>query len=92
MPLADVSQAFVAARSHAGHLVRPHRRDRAEVERLLLRQPEVVKVSSEVGFEPGGTYFTGYSMGSVNSASMMITLVDFVEAQEGHLAGDGRGP
>ena len=33
-------------------------------------------MSSEVGFEPGGTYFTGYSMGSVNSAFMMITLVD----------------
>jgi HAE1 family hydrophobic/amphiphilic exporter-1 len=29
-----------------------------------------------VGFEPGGTYFTGYSMGSVNSAVMMVTLVD----------------
>jgi multidrug efflux pump subunit AcrB len=33
-------------------------------------------VSSEIGFEPGGTYFTGYSMGSVNSAFMMLTLVD----------------
>src|SRR5574341_845796 len=42
----------------------------------LERQAEVVKVSSEVGFEPGGTYFTGYSMGSVNSAFIMITLVD----------------
>jgi HAE1 family hydrophobic/amphiphilic exporter-1 len=36
----------------------------------------VEKVSAEVGFEPGGTYFTGYSMGAVNAASMMVTLVD----------------
>ena len=43
---------------------------------MLGRQPEIVKVSAEVGFEPGGTYFTGYSMGSVNSAFMMVTLVD----------------
>ena len=41
-----------------------------------MKQPEIVKVSSEVGFEPGGTYFTGYSMGSVNSAFMMLTLTD----------------
>ena len=53
----------------------------AEVERLLMRQPEIVKVSSEIGFEPGGTYFTGYSMGSVNAAFMMITLVDLSERQ-----------
>ena len=32
-----------------------------QVEQLLLKQPEVAKVSSEIGFEPGGTYFTGYA-------------------------------
>ncbi|MBI1864979.1 MAG: class II aldolase/adducin family protein, partial [Nitrospirae bacterium] len=51
----------------------------AQVEQLLLKQPEVLKVSSEVGFEPGGTYFTGYSMGAVNAAGMMITLADSSE-------------
>ena len=76
MPLADVSQAFAQLEATPGTSSARTSEIAAEVERLLLNQPEIVKVSSEVGFEPGGTYFTGYSMGSVNSAFMMITLVD----------------
>ncbi len=76
MPLADVSQAFAQLEAAPGTSFARTSEIAAEVERLLLKQPEVVKVSSEVGFEPGGTYFTGYSMGSVNSAAIMITLVD----------------
>ncbi len=76
MPLADVSQAFAQLEATPGTSFARTSEIAAEVERLLMKQPEVVKVSSEVGFEPGGTYFTGYSMGSVNSAFMMITLVD----------------
>jgi len=76
MPLADVSQAFVQLEAAPGTSFARTSEIAAEVERLLLKQPEVVKVSSEVGFEPGGTYFTGYSMGSVNSAFMMVTLAD----------------
>jgi HAE1 family hydrophobic/amphiphilic exporter-1 len=76
MPLADVSQAFVQLEAAPGTSFARTSEIAGEVERLLLKQPEVVKVSSEVGFEPGGTYFTGYSMGSVNSAFMMVTLVD----------------
>ena len=76
MPLADVSQAFVQLEATPGTSFARTSEIAAEVERLLMKQPEIVKVSSEVGFEPGGTYFTGYSMGSVNSAFMMLTLVD----------------
>ncbi len=76
MPLADVSQAFVQLEATPGTSFARTSEIAAEVERLLMKQPEVVKVSSEVGFEPGGTYFTGYSMGSVNAAAMMVTLVD----------------
>ena len=76
MPLADVSQAFVQLEATPGTSFARTSEIAAQVERLLLAQPEIVKVSSEVGFEPGGTYFTGYSMGSVNSAFMMVTLVD----------------
>ncbi|MBI2157748.1 MAG: efflux RND transporter permease subunit [Candidatus Rokubacteria bacterium] len=76
MPLADVSQAFAQLEATPGTSFARTAEIAAGVERLLLEQPEIVKVSSEVGFEPGGTYFTGYSMGSVNSAVMMITLVD----------------
>jgi HAE1 family hydrophobic/amphiphilic exporter-1 len=76
MPLADVSQAFAQLEATPGTSFARTSEIAAEVERLLMKQPEVVKVSSEVGFEPGGTYFTGYGMGSVNSAFMMITLGD----------------
>jgi HAE1 family hydrophobic/amphiphilic exporter-1 len=76
MPLGDVSQAFVQLEATPGTSFARTSEIAAEIERLLLKQPEIVKLSSEVGFEPGGTYFTGYSMGSVNSAFMMLTLVD----------------
>ena len=76
MPLADVSQAFALLEATPGTSFARTSEIAAQVEQILLKQPEVVKVSSEVGFEPGGTYFTGYSMGAVNAASLMITLVD----------------
>src|SRR5262245_26607816 len=62
MPLADVSQAYALLEATPGTSFARTSEIAVEVERLLLAQPEVVKVSSEVGFEPGGTYFTGYSM------------------------------
>ncbi len=79
MPLADVSQAYALLEAVPGTSFSRTSEIATQVEQLLLKQPEVLKVSSEVGFEPGGTYFTGYSMGAVNAASMMITLVDSSE-------------
>ena len=76
MPLADVSQAYVQLEATPGTSFARTSEIAARVERILMKQPEVVKVSSEVGFEPGGTYFTGYSMGAVNAAGMMVTLTD----------------
>jgi HAE1 family hydrophobic/amphiphilic exporter-1 len=76
MPLADVSQAYALLETEPGTSFARTSEIAAQVERILLKQPEIVKVSSEVGFEPGGTYFTGYSMGAVNAASLMITLGD----------------
>jgi HAE1 family hydrophobic/amphiphilic exporter-1 len=76
MPLGDVSQAFVQLEAAPGSSFARTSEIAAEVERLLLQQPEIAKVSSEVGFEPGGTYFTGYGMGSASSALMMVTLTD----------------
>jgi len=42
----------------------------------MLKHPEIERVSTEIGEEPGGTYFTGYAMNQVNTATMMITLSD----------------
>ena len=79
MPLADVSQAFALLEAQPGTSFARTSEIAAQVERIIVKQPEVLKVSSELGFEPGGTYFTGYSMGAVNAAGMMITLVDSSE-------------
>jgi HAE1 family hydrophobic/amphiphilic exporter-1 len=76
MPLADVSQAYGVLETTPGTSYAKTAEITAQVERLLLAQPEVQKVSTEIGFEPGGTYFTGYGMGAVNSAAMMISLVE----------------
>ena len=76
MPLADVSQAYVQLEAQPGTSFARTSEIAKQVEQLLLEQPEITKVSSEVGFEPGGTYFTGYGMGAANAASMMVTLVD----------------
>lgn len=76
MPLADVSQAYAQLETTPGTSFVRTSEIAAEVEKLLLAQPEVRRVSSEIGFEPGGTYFSGYSMGSVNTAVMMVSLVD----------------
>ena len=76
MPLADVSQAYVQLETTPGTSFAGTSEIAAEIEKLLLAQPEIRRVSSEIGFEPGGTYFTGYGMGSVNSAAMMVSLVD----------------
>ena len=81
MPLADVSQAFGQLETQPGTSFARTSEIAKQVEELLLKQPEVAKVSSEVGFEPGGTYFTGYSMGAVNAAGMMITLADSSKRQ-----------
>ncbi len=76
MPLADVSQAFALLEAQPGTSFARTSEISAQVEQILIKQPEILKVSTEVGFEPAGTYFTGYSMGAVNASGIMITLVD----------------
>lgn len=83
MPLADVGQAYGILETKPGTTFARTEQIVTEVEKLLAQQPEVLKVSTELGAESGpvfsGTgavYFTGYSMGQTNGASMMITLSD----------------
>jgi HAE1 family hydrophobic/amphiphilic exporter-1 len=78
MPLADSGQFMVTVEAEPGTSFVKSDQIAHQFEQLLLKQPEVVKVSSEVGFEltSNSTYFSGYSMGGVNSASMIVTLKD----------------
>ena len=76
MPLADVGQAYGVLEMEPGASYAQTEAATAALERIMLRHPEIEKVSTEIGEEPGGTYFTGYAMSQVNSATMMITLSD----------------
>lgn len=76
MPLADVGQAYGVLEMQPGASYAQTQAAATALDRILLRHPEVQKVSTEIGAEPGGTYFTGYAMNQVNSATMMITLSD----------------
>ncbi len=76
MPLADVGQAYGVLEMEPGASYAQTESATAALERIMLRHPEIEKVSSEIGSEPGGTYFTGYAMNQVNSATLMITLSD----------------
>jgi len=76
MPLADVGQAYGVLEMQPGASYSQTQEATTALERIMLRHPEIEKVSTEIGAEPGGTYFTGYAMSQVNSATMMITLSD----------------
>jgi len=76
MPLADVGQAYGVLEMQPGASYAQTEGATTALERIMLRHPEIQKVSTEVGEEPGGTYFTGYAMSQVNSATIMITLSD----------------
>jgi HAE1 family hydrophobic/amphiphilic exporter-1 len=78
MPLADSGQFMVSVEAQAGTSFAKTDAIAQKFEQILQKQPEVDKVSSEVGFEltNNSTYFSGYSMGGVNSVSMIVTLKD----------------
>ena len=76
MPLADVGQAYGVLEMQPGASYTQTHEAATALEKIMLRHPEIEKVSTEIGEEPGGTYFTGYAMNQVSSATMMITLSD----------------
>ena len=76
MPLADVGQAYGVLEMTPGASYAQTEAAATQLEKILLTHPEIERVSTEIGSEPGGTYFTGYAMNQVNSATLMLTLSD----------------
>ncbi len=76
MPLADVGQAYGVLETDASSSFEQTEKITKRVENLMLKYPEIQHVSSEIGVDPGGTYFNGYSMQQVNTATFMITFSD----------------
>jgi HAE1 family hydrophobic/amphiphilic exporter-1 len=80
MPLADVGQGYGALEMRPGTSFAATEKAVDKIEQIMLKYPEIEKVSTELGaetaFESTGAYYTGYAMPSVNAATFMITLSD----------------
>jgi len=83
MPLADVGQAYGLLEMQPGMSFEATEAAATQVERIMLKYPEIETVSSEIGtetmLESSGTYFTGYAVPMVTSATFMVTLSDMSE-------------
>ncbi len=81
MPLGDSGQFMATLEMEAGSSFAATDAAAARFEQIVLQQPEVEKVSSQVGFEltRNSTYFSGYSMGGVNTASLTVTITPLNE-------------
>jgi HAE1 family hydrophobic/amphiphilic exporter-1 len=80
MPLADVGQAYGILEMQPGTSFAATEAAAAQVEKLMLKYPEIELVSTEIGaetmLESSGVYFTGYAVPQANAATFMITLSD----------------
>jgi hydrophobic/amphiphilic exporter-1 (mainly G- bacteria), HAE1 family len=80
MPLADVGQANGFLEMQPGTSFAETERATMALERIMLKHPELEKVSTEIGqetmFESWSPYFTGYQMPSPFAATMMLTFSD----------------
>lgn len=80
MPLADVGQANAFLEMAPGTSFAQTERAVQQLERIMLKHPELEQASIEVGaesmFESWNPFFTGYQMPQTNGASMMLTFSD----------------
>ncbi len=82
MPLADVGQAYGLIETRPGTSFARTQQIVRTIEEDIATLPEVESVSTRIGYEPGGVYYTGYSADRVNSATLMITLLDKDQRQK----------
>lgn len=76
MPLADIGQGYGVLEVSPGASFHETERIVTQVEKIMARYPEVEWVSTEIGLDPGGTYFNGYNMRDMNWATFMLTFSD----------------
>ncbi|HEY9790224.1 MAG TPA: efflux RND transporter permease subunit [Candidatus Obscuribacterales bacterium] len=76
MPLADVGQAYGVLEMQPSVSFDATERAATQIEKIMSKYPQIKSVSSEIGWDPGGTYFNGYGMQAANTATFMITLSD----------------
>lgn len=75
MPLQDTAQTVAEVEAWPGASFQETESIASHIEEILLRQPEIQLVSTQIGTEPTfGTYFSGYGVRTINKASFKITL------------------
>ncbi|MDB5073463.1 MAG: AcrB/AcrD/AcrF family protein [Candidatus Eremiobacteraeota bacterium] len=74
MPLADTGQASAYLEVEPGASFAATSAKAQAFERILLAQPEVQRVSGEIGEQSASGYVTGWAMNAVNAASYSITF------------------
>lgn len=74
MPLADTGQGSAYLETEPGLSFAATDTKAKRFEHILLAQPEVERVSGEVGEAPATGYVTGQAMNGINSASYLITF------------------
>jgi len=80
MPLADVGQANGFMEMAPGTSFAQTEKAATQLEKIMLKHPELEKASLEIGaesmFESFTPFYTGYQMPQVSGASMMLTFSD----------------
>jgi hydrophobic/amphiphilic exporter-1 (mainly G- bacteria), HAE1 family len=84
MPLADVGTSVGFLEMEPGTSFARTEEATSQLEQIIREVGDrdggiVESISTQLGGEMGGTYFTGYTMGLVNSAMFMVTLTDMDE-------------
>ena len=74
MPLADTAQASAYLEATPGTSFAATSEKAKTFERILLAQPEVQRVSGEIGEQTASGYVTGSAMNGANAASYLITF------------------
>lgn len=74
MPLADTGQASAFLETVPGTSFAATSVKAKAFEKILLAQPEVQRVSGQIGEQAASGYFTGEAMNGVNDASYLITF------------------
>src|SRR5207237_6664501 len=80
MPLGDVGQANGFLEMQPGTSFQQTEQAVTQLEKIMLKYPELERGSIEIGFETmfesWNPYFTGYQMPQANAASLMLTFSD----------------
>lgn len=82
LPKMDSGSSFVVVETPSGSSLEETERVVKEIEQVILQEPELVLLSSQIGFEPGMHSLSGGGVQGVTQGYMSITLTPRTARQE----------